>query len=55
MLRFRVGGSIVFARYVNHPGTVAMPFMQPAADYAGLVLVRETENYTFALVAKLWD
>ena len=54
-LRFRVGGVIVFARMVNHPGTSAMPFMQPAAEYAGLVLVRETENYTFAMVAKLWE
>lgn len=54
-LRFRVGGRIVFARYVNHPGTPALPFMYPAAEYAGLVLVRETENVTFAMVAKLWD
>lgn len=54
-LRFRVGGMIVFAKYVNHPGTAAMPFMQPAAEYAGLVLVRETENVTFAMVAKLWE
>lgn len=54
-LRFNVGGNIVFARMVNHPGSVAMPFMQPAADYAGLVLVRETENWTFVQVAKLWE
>lgn len=55
MLRFRVGGSIVFARMVNHPGTAAMPFMYPASEYAGLVLIRETENYTFENVRKLWD
>lgn len=55
MLRFRVGGSIVFARMVHHPGTHAMPFMHPAAEYAGQVLVRETQDYTFALVAKLWE
>jgi len=54
-LRFRVGGRIVFARYVNHPGTAAMPFMRPAAEYAGLVLVRETEGYTFDMIRKLWD
>ena len=53
-LRFRIGGQIVFARMVNHPGSVAMPFMRPAAEYAGQVLIRETENYTFAMVAKLW-
>jgi hypothetical protein len=55
VLRFARGGSIVFARYASHPGNAPMPFMQPAAEYAGLVLVRETENYTFAMVAKLWD
>jgi hypothetical protein len=55
VLRFAVGGSIVFARYVSHPGTPPLPFMQPAADYAGQVLVRETETTTFALVAQLWD
>lgn len=54
-LRFKVGGVIVFARYVNHPGTPPLPFMQPAADYAGLVLVRETENVTFEMVRKLWE
>ncbi len=55
MLRFRVGGRIVFARMVNHPGTQAMPFMQPAAEYAGLVLARETELVTFEMVRKLWE
>lgn len=54
-LRFRIGNRIVFARYVDHPGTHALPFMQPAADYAGLVLVRETEGYTFDLIRQLWD
>ncbi len=54
-LRFMVGGRIVFARYVNHPGTQALPFLRPAAEYAALVLVRETETHTFASIAKLWD
>lgn len=54
-LRFRVGGSIVFAKMVNHPGNAAMPFLRPAADYAGLVLIRETEGYTFDMVRKLWE
>lgn len=54
-LRFRVGGRIVFARMVNHPGTQALPFMQPAAEYAGLVLVRETELVTFEMVRQLWE
>lgn len=55
VLRFAVGGSIVFAKYVSHPGNAPLPFMRPAAEYAGLVLVRETENVTFAMVAQLWD
>lgn len=54
-LRFRIGGSIVFARYVDHPGSRALPFMQPAAEYAGLVLVREMETVTFAMIASIWD
>lgn len=30
MLRFRVGGRIVYAKQVRHPGTQAQPFMRPA-------------------------
>jgi hypothetical protein len=29
-LRFTVGGSVVFAKVVNHPGTRAKPFLVPA-------------------------
>lgn len=54
-LRFKVGGRIVFARYVNHPGTRPMPFMYPAALYAETVLARETELVTFEMVRKLWE
>lgn len=54
-LRFMVGGRFVFARMVNHPGTEPLPFMHPAAEYAGLVLIRETQNVTFALVAQVWE
>ncbi len=54
-LRFKVGGRIVFARYVDHPGNAAMPFMAPAAEYAGLVLRREIETVAFAMVASLWE
>jgi hypothetical protein len=31
-LHFKVGGKDVFVKKVNHPGTRAKPFMQPAAD-----------------------
>lgn len=54
-LRFRIGDRIVFARYVDHPGTPALPFMFPAAEYAGFVLSREIETHTFALLSQLWD
>jgi hypothetical protein len=30
VLRFRMGGRIVYARYVNHPGTRARPFLDKA-------------------------
>lgn len=55
MLRFRVGGRIVFARMVNHPGTQGTFWMRDAAEYAGLVLLRETENHTFETVRRLWE
>ncbi len=54
-LRFRLGGRFVFARYVDHPGTQALPFMLPAAEYAGVVLARETELVTFEMVRQLWE
>ena len=30
VLRFTVGGRVVYARYVDHPGTRAQPFLQEA-------------------------
>lgn len=54
-LRFQVGGRIVFARFVDHPGTHAMPFMQPAGEYAGAVLVRELETVTIPMLAEIWN
>lgn len=44
VLRFTVGGQVVFARFVNHPGTQAKPFLDRA--------LRETarrRGYTFTL------
>lgn len=32
VLRFTVGGSVVFARSVNHPGTKARPFLMNALE-----------------------
>jgi len=36
MLRFTVGGAVVFARVVNHPGTKPNPYLVDAARAAGL-------------------
>lgn len=32
LLRFEVGGRVVFTRRVNHPGSPARPWLQPALD-----------------------
>lgn len=32
MLAFRVGGQLVFARQVNHPGSKPYPYMKPAFE-----------------------
>jgi hypothetical protein len=32
-LRFKIGGREVFARYIHHPGSRAIPFMEPAREY----------------------
>lgn len=39
-LKFEVGGRIVFARSVNHPGTRPDPFLEAAQDYAGAEIDR---------------
>lgn len=44
-LRFMVGGSAVFRRAVNHPGTAPDPFLTAAEMYA------EDEIYTAAMAA----
>lgn len=32
-LKFKVGGKVVFAKVVHHPGTNAQPYFRPALDY----------------------
>lgn len=54
-LRFRVGGKIVFARMVRHPGNRPLPFMRPAAKHGAEVIKRETEQQTFRLIRQLWE
>jgi hypothetical protein len=53
-LRFEIGGRIVFRRMVHHPGNAPMPFMQPASEYAGFVIVRVMENEVIPRVAEIW-
>lgn len=40
-LRFVIGGRVVFARYVDHPGTRAQPFLGPAMENADTYLREE--------------
>lgn len=39
-LRFKVGGKVVYARKVNHPGNRANPFLRRGAQAAGLSVRR---------------
>jgi len=54
-LRWYVGGRPVFARMVNHPGSMPYPFMEPAAAYAAEQIAFETEHVTFVLASELWS
>lgn len=35
VLRFRVGGQVVYAKFVNHPGTTGRPFLSQALREVG--------------------
>jgi hypothetical protein len=54
-LRFRIGNRIIFARYVDHPGSIPYPFMGPAAQYAGYIIERQTETVTIPALVDIWD
>ena len=53
-LRFTVGGNIIFARRVRHPGTRAYAFMGPAYIKAEASLRMHLEALTVR-VGKLWN
>lgn len=53
-LRFTIGGRVVFARMVHHPGTPPLPFMYPAGFYAVIVMRNRLELGTVAMIAKIW-
>lgn len=54
-LRWYVGDTPVFARAVFHPGTIPMPFVEPAAEYAGLRIAFHNETSTLVDLARYWD
>lgn len=35
VLRFEIGGTTVFTKHVEHPGTEGQPYLRPAIDAAG--------------------
>lgn len=53
-LRFEVGGQVVFAGKVNHPGTRGYPFMGPGYQHAERVMWRELEKLPIAL-QRVWS
>lgn len=44
MLRFSIGGQVMFRRSVHHPGTKPDPFLDAAADAAGEELALAVEH-----------
>lgn len=54
-LRWYVGGQPRFAAFVFHPGTSPMPFMYPAAQFAGTRIVQYIEGVVFVHASRLWN
>ena len=53
-LRFEVGGQVVFAAKVMHPGTKGYPFLGPGYQQAERTLWRELEKLPIAL-QRVWS
>ena len=53
VLAFTVGGSLVFAKKVNHPGTKAQPFMWPAFKENRAGLLRHFQAAATIVLAKI--
>lgn len=43
-LRFEVGGQVIFAKEVRHPGTKANPFLKPAFDEHSIKFIKGLED-----------
>jgi hypothetical protein len=54
-LRFYIGGRVVFAREVHHPGTKPDPFMGPASVIATVRMQQIIEDGIPRLQASIWD
>jgi Bacteriophage HK97-gp10, putative tail-component len=52
-LRFEIGGQVIFAGKVNHPGTKPYPFAGPGMQQAERTLMRELEKLPIAL-QRVW-
>lgn len=50
-LRFVIGGSTMFRKSVNHPGTAPRPFMTEARDLGEIAAVVAAEDYVARAVA----
>lgn len=46
VLRFEVGGTVVYTQHVDHPGTEAQPYLRPAIKEAGGNLKSIASNAT---------
>ncbi len=54
-LRFYIGGRVVFAKRVMHPGTAPDPFMDPSAVDATVALTEHLERGITKMANRIWS
>jgi hypothetical protein len=54
-LRFRIGGQVVFARFVKHPGSKPYPFMGPAYQAMERLMPALIERKAEELQRDIWE